>query len=60
MTPADARFLIDAYNKATRIQAAPELSTFDVTQFSDLESGKLLQESFSKLRELNNNLSKNC
>jgi len=60
MTPADARFLIDSYNKATRIQAAPELSTFDVTQFSDLESGKLLQESFSKLRELNNNLSKNC
>jgi hypothetical protein len=60
MTPADARFLVDSYNKATRIQATPELSTFDVTQFSDLESGKLLQESFSKLRELNNNLSKNC
>ena len=60
MTPADARFLVDSYNKATQVQAAPELSTFDVTQFSDLESGKLLQESFSKLRELNNNLSKNC
>jgi hypothetical protein len=60
MTPADARFLVDSYNKATQVQATPELSTFDVTQFSDLESGKLLQESFSKLRELNNNLSKNC
>ena len=61
LTPKEAQDLINAYDKYQKnfkLQQNTEILSQE--DMYDLETGKILMESFAKLRELNNTLSKNC